>query len=426
MRFFLVFLSFFLFSFLFSQRLSWVVVSDLHYYSPTLGTNGKAFEAYLADDRKLLRESQALLEAWMKDVMKLDIDFILIPGDLTKDGELISHMELRESLRKLKEQHPKRPRIFVVPGNHDLNNPEAFRYEEDKTEGVDFLSSEDFASFYEDFGYRDAFSRDSFSLSYAVKITSNVWLASLDSTINESNRMLKHPVTEGRLKPQTLSWLRGIAEMAKKEGATLFLMMHHGLFEHWPGQRKLHPQYLLNNRKDLANLMASYGIRIVFTGHYHSQDITATEVKKQTLYDVETGSLVTYPSPYRVCSLEGEWLTIETRTISLYPGFEDFSRQYLIKGLTGQALNTIRKYGVPDKDGIKIAEDVAKSFVIHYVGDEPGVKIFTDSQGMDFRAKFILWYQGYVLRGLQTDLLPPDKSLRINIKTGTWSNVVNK
>ncbi len=409
---------------LFGQSsLSWLVVSDLHYYSSELGTNGKAFEAYLADDRKLLRESPWLLEAWIQEAMQLDIDFVIIPGDLTKDGELINHEAVRSALQRLRQNHPKKPRIFVIPGNHDLNNPEALRYEGDKTLAVDYLASEDFAEFYANFGYRDAFSRDSFSLSYAVQITSNLWLVGLDSTINESNRMLKHPVTEGRLKPQTLTWLEGIAREAKKSNAIVFLMMHHGLFEHWPGQRKLHPEYLLNNRKDLAKLMAKYNIHLVFTGHYHSQDITASVVNKETIYDIETGSLVSYPSPYRICTLQGDYLTIQTKTMSLYPGFEEYSRQYLITGLTGQALNTIRKYGVPDTDGVKIAEDVAKGFAVHYAGDEPGVTFFPTSKGMGARARFILWYQGYVIRGLQTDLLPPDRNIRIHLPTGAWSNL---
>ncbi|URA09190.1 metallophosphoesterase family protein [Thermospira aquatica] len=419
-----IFLSIFLMQTLYGQTsLSWVVVSDLHYYSSELGTNGKAFESYLADDRKLLREAPQLLEAWIQEVMQLNVDFILIPGDLTKDGELVNHEAVRSALQKIKKNHPRQPKIFVIPGNHDLNNPEAFRYEEDKTLPVAYLSDKDFAEFYADFGYRDAFSRDTFSLSYAVRITPDFWLAALDSTINESNRMLKHPVTEGRLKPQTLKWLEGIAQEAKKSNATLILMMHHGLFEHWPGQRKLHPEYLLNNRKDLAKLMAKYRIRLVFTGHYHSQDITASVVDKETLYDIETGSLVSYPSPYRICSLEDAFLTIQTSTVSIYPGFEEYSRQYLIKGLTGQALNTIRKYGVPDAEGVKIAEDVAKGFAVHYAGDEPGVTFSPTGKEMGARARFILWYQGYVIRGLQTDLLPPDKNLRIHLPTGAWSNL---
>lgn len=422
-----ILLSLFLFVMVFpcqgNSQLSWVVVSDFHYYHPDLGTNGKAFEEYLADDRKLLRESSQLLEKWAEEVMQLDIDFILIPGDLTKDGEMITHIGVRSVLQRIKNKHPRKPRIFVVPGNHDLNNPESFRYEGDQKIPVDYLRSDQFADFYKDFGYGEAFSQDSASLSYAVKLSSNLWLVGLDSTINETNRLLKHPITEGQLKKETLLWLESLAKQAQKEKASIMLMMHHGLFEHWPGQRKLHPEYLLNNRNDLAALMAKYDIRMVFTGHYHSQDITLSIVGKKALYDIETGSLVTYPSPYRLCFLSGEWLTIQTRTIELTPGFKEMSREYVIKGLTGQALKTIRKYGVPDKDGVPIAEDVAKAFAVHYAGDEPGPSFFPESKNMGFRGKFLLWYQGFVIRGLQTDLLPPDRNIRIHLPTGAWSNL---
>src|SRR4030042_3897976 len=42
---------------------SFIVFSDLHIYDLALGTEGQAFEDYLADDRKLLRESTEIMEA---------------------------------------------------------------------------------------------------------------------------------------------------------------------------------------------------------------------------------------------------------------------------------------------------------------------------------------------------------------------------
>jgi len=43
-----------------------------------------------------------------------------------------------------------------------------------------------------------------------------------------------------------------------------------------------------------------------------------------------------------------------------------------------------------------------------------------ESRGMGIMARFILWYQGYVIRGLQTDLLPPDREIEIDLTTGEW------
>ncbi|MBM3143142.1 MAG: metallophosphoesterase [Chloroflexi bacterium] len=72
-------------------KTSFIVFSDPHIYDPTLGTEGKAFEDYLADDRKLLRESTEILEAAIAAIKSEKASFVLVPGDLTKDGERVSH-----------------------------------------------------------------------------------------------------------------------------------------------------------------------------------------------------------------------------------------------------------------------------------------------------------------------------------------------
>lgn len=81
------------------------VFSDPHYYDGNLGTSGADFEAYLALDRKLLRESAALagavVDAIITENRNAPIDFVMVPGDLTKDGELESHEEFSEYLEHL-------------------------------------------------------------------------------------------------------------------------------------------------------------------------------------------------------------------------------------------------------------------------------------------------------------------------------------
>jgi hypothetical protein len=47
-----------------------MVFSDPHYFDPSLGTTGAAFDAYLASDRKLIAESDAIMRAmvaWLED-----------------------------------------------------------------------------------------------------------------------------------------------------------------------------------------------------------------------------------------------------------------------------------------------------------------------------------------------------------------------
>ena len=82
------------------------------------------------------------------------------------------------------------------------------------------------------------------------------------------------------------------------------VMSHHGIIEHWVGQNKLHSDYLLSDYKYIGKMLASYDVRLSFTGHYHAQDITLSDFNKDGfLYDIETGSLVTAPCPIRYLSL---------------------------------------------------------------------------------------------------------------------------
>ena len=77
-----------------SVNTSFMVFSDPHFYDPSLGTEGKAFEAYLDEDRKLFRESPELLLEALKIIGDSDVEFVVIPGDLTKDGTAASHKYL--------------------------------------------------------------------------------------------------------------------------------------------------------------------------------------------------------------------------------------------------------------------------------------------------------------------------------------------
>ena len=99
------------------------VLSDLHFYDPRLGTSGQAFEDYLNQDPKLLKESEAILDAAITNIVQQHVQFVLVAGDLTKDGELLDHVRVAQQLRRLEQRGIQ---VFVIPGNHDINNPDAF------------------------------------------------------------------------------------------------------------------------------------------------------------------------------------------------------------------------------------------------------------------------------------------------------------
>ena len=79
-----------------------LVISDPHYFDPSLGPSGPAFESYLTHDRKLIAESDAIMRALVDLVPAENPQFVLISGDLTKDGELLSHQSVAGYLQRIK------------------------------------------------------------------------------------------------------------------------------------------------------------------------------------------------------------------------------------------------------------------------------------------------------------------------------------
>ena len=69
-----------------------IVMSDIHVMAPQLlEKKGTAYENYLNQDPKLLEYSGEMLECLVEKTLERNPDLVIIPGDLTKDGELLSH-----------------------------------------------------------------------------------------------------------------------------------------------------------------------------------------------------------------------------------------------------------------------------------------------------------------------------------------------
>ncbi|HBK33264.1 MAG TPA: metallophosphoesterase, partial [Porphyromonadaceae bacterium] len=52
-------------------------------------------------------------------------------------------------------------------------------------------------------------------------------------------------------------------------------MMHHGLVEHMPYQAVFFGDYLVDGWQDAAQQLADRGLKVVFTGHFHSNDVSS-------------------------------------------------------------------------------------------------------------------------------------------------------
>jgi hypothetical protein len=228
------------------------VISDLHYYDTSLGTTGTAFQKYLDNDRKLLVESSDILNAAIENILKSDVKFVLVSGDLTKDGERQDHDKVAAQLARLTDKGIK---VYVVPGNHDINNSWAYSFSGETTASVPTIAAQDFADIYAGFGYGDALYRDSGSLSYVAEPVQGMWLVCLDACRYYDNKPGEESVVAGKFTQGLETWLEGILKKANESGKSVTVMMHHGVVEHWAGQIKLHPDYLVEDYKHISQLL---------------------------------------------------------------------------------------------------------------------------------------------------------------------------
>ncbi|MBN2822798.1 MAG: metallophosphoesterase [Coriobacteriia bacterium] len=394
------------------------VMSDLHYYDVALGTTGAAFEEVLGSDRKLLVQTADLLELAIDDILESGVEFVLIPGDLTKDGEVVNHEDVVAALVRLRDAGVG---VYVVPGNHDANNPEAFEFDGDESRPVEVLTQADFADHYSDFGYGDAIMRDESSLSYVAEPVDGLWLLAIDSTRSEENEPDGEEVTAGAFTQEQEQWVEQVLQQANAEGKAVICMMHHGVVEHWDGQSKLHPEYLVQDYPWVGELLASYGVRAVFTGHYHAQDISRADFGENGfIYDIETGSLATAPCPIRYCESSGSQLAISSTMVvdELQPGtdFGAEARAFVLATIETEAFDVSRGYWVSEEDSAYIASMVAPAFVAHYNGDEVASDMpVIDTGKLSLWGKFIWSQQSYVVDGLSVDIAPADNDVMLDL-----------
>ncbi|MGE5480590.1 MAG: metallophosphoesterase family protein [Chloroflexota bacterium] len=398
------------------------VISDPHSYDLSLGHSGLAWQQYLMSDRKLLDENEAIFDAFIKE-MKCNraIKVVLVCGDMTKDGEASSHSKMAGKLREIEKTGK---RVYVIPGNHDVSNPFSRSYHTDLSEPAPNITAAQFASIYDDFGYKEAIARDPNSLSYVVEPAPGVWIIAMDAARYRENTSTTL-VHDGKFYPETLAWIKQKLTEAKCKGKRVIGFMHHGMIEHFTGQKSLSvsAEYVIDDWNIVAPQLAGLGLRLVFTGHFHANDVTALSSGGNTIFDVETASLIGYPSSYRVVGLmKNGMVNIWTKLIQTIdypiPGgltFQLYAEQEIRAGMTGLAAYILEgSFGLPHAQALYLAPFVGDAFVRHYKGDET---IPPDTQAVIAMLKSdpASAPLGYALESMLTDLAPPDNCVSLNI-----------
>jgi hypothetical protein len=398
------------------------VLADPHFYPAELGTESPSFDASLKFDTKILRRSETLFDEALALVRFEKPDILLVPGDLTKDGELISHSRIAGKLADVQESGT---RVFTIPGNHDLNNPWARSYLSEPPASVKNLTPSEFAALYGKFGYDNALRRDPSSLSYLAEPVPGLGILALDVCDYGDNAA--KPVTSGRLKPETAAWACEALREASREGKTVLGLIHHNLLEHHRFQGLVMSDFIVRDWETTSRRLAEAGLKIVFSGHYHTQDVALARFgDDRFLFDVETGSILTFPCPLRFVDMEGSRLAIRSLNMADIPDRRDSVREEALAafaaGIRPRAMRLMTGHGIPPETAEEWVPHVVDAYLAHTAGDEaPGddeKAVLERLAGHDLPG---LKMAGQYLEALWTNSPPPDNNVTIDLEDGSFA-----
>lgn len=332
------------------------VISDTHYYPLNYVSDCEDYKTYVGGDPKMLAESGSIIDSALAMIKKDQPDLVLISGDLTKDGEKLGHQELAEKLQKIEDETD--AEVFVINGNHDIYNyQDSCTFENGKKEQATTTTPADFKEIYANFGYNGEHDAQYYTppegkqaggLSYSVTVGDYV-IIGIDSgrysPDADTGMDTNEHITAGRIDTSLLPWVKKQVENAIAAGKTPIGLMHHGLVPHFSKEAELLSEYVVDDWQEMATTLADAGMRYIFTGHMHANDIAEyTSVSGNTIYDLETGSLAAYGSPVRTVTIQRDETMTDQSTLQLDETFHVKSTSVKSINYNGKTIDDLQAY----------------------------------------------------------------------------------
>ncbi|MBR2411326.1 MAG: metallophosphoesterase [Clostridia bacterium] len=319
-------------------------IADIHHYSEKLGNSGRAYELREGSDQKCLKETGAILDSAFSRFLGEDIDALCIAGDITNDGEKVSHEEVSERFRKLSETK----KLYVITSTHDWcsdRNPRRFEGESIFND-VETLSPEQLTALYESFGKEDVISEYKTPLglvSRCFKVCEGLCLLAVhddcDGVGGKSGYSEEH-----------LTWMVNEIEKAKARGDKCIAMEHHLLLH--PFCRFINSGQSIGDNFEIAERLADAGLRLMFVGHSHMHRTTEfVSAKGNKITQVNLGSLTGYPAPITYLTFKGDRAVLETKCLEKFTyGGKELDFSYLRQHTLGVLFNLLEAGAADKKD----------------------------------------------------------------------------
>ena len=339
-------------------------LTDTHYYPLSycgdITKKDSDYNSFTQSSMKMVIESTPYNLQALEDIKKESPDYLLVTGDITLDGELQGHVEMANLLRKLQNEiraaGNKDFQVFVTFGNHDMYNEDAVSYHDGYAdETVYNVSRADVVKIYSSLGYPDL--KDEEIEAYYATLPLYGEVPYTSDTYADSTREEIAYVNSSTADGVEIEWLFGENEIAADDtvsdydygeisavatlpqgyslilideelsntvqqhhlGATLFdttaewlqskdfgsdtviAMFHHNALPHFKGEDTLLKDFTVYNYEDTTDFLGDeLGVRYVFSGHMHSNDIASrVTLGGNLLTDIETSSVTGYRGAVR-------------------------------------------------------------------------------------------------------------------------------
>ncbi len=288
-------------------------ISDIHYFPKEL--TGNYCQAYLDSLKTAIGretyESEGLLNsalAALEEHAKTNgMEYVIVSGDLSADGQYLAHVKLAERLEQFEKDTGLK--VLVANGNHDINRTDvADTFENGYEEKARAITPEEFLDVYSELGYDLAYHQykpetgKANMLSYSVRdngyriVVMDVSKYSEDATDDGTDV----GETSGAFSEEFLEWVFDEIEDAKKDNETVLGVIHHNLVPHFANEYKIMRGFNVDGWNEITEKLADAGMHFSLTGHVHINDIAEmVSDNGEKLTEVSMSSITAFPNYIR-------------------------------------------------------------------------------------------------------------------------------
>ena len=344
------------------EPIEFIIANDIHYISPSLLGNGEFFRNPTGRaDGKVVHYITDITDVFIAEVIEKKPQALILAGDLTLNGALVSHTELANKLAAVKNAGID---VLVIPGNHDFDQT-AVDYSGDALKEAEGSSASDFYEIYDPL-LPETVSREEGTFSYIYKASENLWVLMLDT----------NTYAECYVMESTFKWAEEQLGIARESGIDVIAVSHQNIYEH---SDLLSFGYQLYNGTNLQSLYEKYSVICNFSGHIHVQSII-----DEDLPEIATSSLAVTGLHYGKITYNGKALNYSAETLGVakeaegYADFSEYATYFFEKIAIGQAHDALGDSGLSEHEIELMAKTYAEINSAYFEGKKIDPKSYAE------------------------------------------------